>query len=397
MYNSALFYNRYKVLRKIGQGGMSSVYLCLDTHIKKEWVVKLIETKNGKVSFANSEINLLKSLDYYMFPRIVDAFYEDNSIGIVTDYIEGESLDSYLKREGALPVNIALKYYEELLGALIYLHSLNPPILYLDMKPSNIMLRPDGTIRLIDFGIARSILIKGKCYGSYGYSPPEQYEEGRIINEKADVFALAMTVYEMLTADEPSSDLIKQRLIIRENHNIPAAVKRIILSCTQQDENKRPMPLEVLELLKGKRASAKGVIPSVFILITVCIVFFIMLYSMLSIYRQKNYERHRENMLSEAAAYIEDGEYTRKGLSVIAGYVDGKLLDKDSEEYYTYKLAVNYFEVQKDYVNAQVYFKRLSRDKYPQVEEYLKICESMRGFLDSDEEIAKRLIFEVND
>ena len=139
MYNSAYFNDRYKVLKQIGKGGMSFVYLCVDKNIGKKWAIKCINYSNSKSDgrkhlkssngcLAESEINLLKSLDYYMFPQIIDAFRQNNNIYIVTDYVEGENLESYLKREGPMPVNTALKYFEELLNALIYLHSRNPAI-----------------------------------------------------------------------------------------------------------------------------------------------------------------------------------------------------------------------------------------------------------------------------
>ena len=179
MYNSAYFSKRYKIIKKIGTGGMSSVYLCVDKNINKKWAVKKLSEStlfysnlSSDGSISNPEIELLKLLDYYMFPGISDAFIEDGKICIVTDYIEGQTLSSYLKTNGALPVEVALSYFKELLYALEYLHTRDNPILYLDMKPANIMIRPDGSIRLIDFGIAGSILLKSKSIGSIGYSPP---------------------------------------------------------------------------------------------------------------------------------------------------------------------------------------------------------------------------------
>lgn len=397
MYNSALFHNRYKIIKKIGQGGMSRVFLCLDTHINKEWVVKMISVKDGLTRFANSEINLLKSLDYYMFPRIVDAFYEDSSIGIVTDYIKGESLDTYLNREGPIPVNIALNYFEDLLRALMYLHSQTPSILYLDMKPSNIMIKPDGSIRLIDFGIARSILIQGDCFGSIGYSPPEQYKQGKALNEKADVFSLAMTIYTMLTAREPKENLSEQRRIMSEEGIIPKSLKKILLACTEEDEKKRPTPNEVLVLLRGKSAEKRGIIPVLLVSTIVCFTSFVLFYTGSRIYKQREYENNRLKMIDEASRYMADGEYTKKGLSIIAGYVNGKLLDKETEETFTYDLAMDYFYKKNDYTNAQTYLKRLDKEKYPEIEKLIKVCEGMRGFSDSDEALAKLLIEEVGE
>lgn len=390
MYNSALFYDRYRCIKKIGQGGSSTVYLCTDTNIGKKWAVKILYDKSESL-ISSPEIALLKSLDYYLFPRIVDAFYENGSLGIVTDYIEGESLSTYLKREGALPVNIALHYFEELLEALIYLHSIPPGILYLDMKPANIMIRPDGEIRLIDFGIAGSVLLKSKSMGSVGYSPPEQYILDATLSEKADVFALAMTLYSMITGHSPAGDLEVQRDRIKNSLSIPSEIKHILLKCTEFDVKLRPMPRELLMMTRNMGKKRKAFVPIFVSAALTCAVLASLVLTHQVYSKKKEYEKYKREMIENASKYIEEGEYTLDGIRIICGYINGDFLDSSTEEKFTYEVARNYFEVQKDYSMARVYFKRLDKSKYPGVSDYLEKCDSMCSFSERDKEIAKLL------
>lgn len=396
MYNSALFNSRYSIVKQIGEGGMSSVFLCNDKRLSKKWAVKKISLRESDKSFALSEINLLKSLDYYMFPRITDAFKGNNEIAIVTDYIEGENLESYLCREGGLPVNVALNYFEELLHALKYLHSRSPAILYLDMKPANIMLRPDGQIRLIDFGIAGSILLKSRSVGTIGYSPPEQYLPGIKLTEKADVFSLGMTLYTMITAKKPSKDINVQIERIRADKAIPGTIKKIILKCINADLKDRASVDELIKMLSETKGRGRG-LSAVLVVTAFVIATFLAVAFFLADYTEEiRLKRSEMEMVNSIAEYMEDGEYTEKALKIICGYIDGNFLDEQSREKYTYEVAKNYFEIQKDYANAKIYFLRLDEEKYPEVKEYISICDKMRSFSDSDEELIRIMKGEVN-
>ena len=390
MYNSALLNDRYYIVKQIGSGGMSSVYLCIDKHINKKWAIKVIKGGNG---LKNSEVDLLKSLDYYLFPRIVDAFEHDGNLCIVTDLVEGENLSSYLKQNGALPVNVALKYFKELIDALNYLHSLSPPILYLDMKPSNIMIRPDGQIRLIDFGIAGSILLKSKSYGSIGYSPPEQYKMNEALSDKTDVFALAMTLSELLTGVRPHRDISCQVKLIRKSKDIPKFIKNIILISISENQNDRPSLNELRQMMSKKQKTDKGVVSVIAVACVVCILFACILNFSLKYYSKNNRSKYREEMINKASLYIEDGEYTAKGLKIICGYIDGNFLDEETKNQFTYEVAKNYFEVQKDYASAKVYFSRLDETLFPDVKEYKILCDKMRRF--DEEDYKSLLLYEI--
>lgn len=202
---------KYEILTEIGHGGMSVVYLAMDTHLNKQWAVKEIK-KRGKaktdeivVNSLLAEANLMKRLDHPALPRIVDIIDNGVTIYVVMDYIEGESLDKILSEFGAQPEELVIGWAKQLCDALSYLHSQKPPIIYRDMKPANVMLKPEGNIKIIDFGIAREYkeqnLSDTTVLGTKGYAPPEQYN-GQT-DARSDIYALGMTMHHLLTGVDP--------------------------------------------------------------------------------------------------------------------------------------------------------------------------------------------------
>ena len=202
---------KYEVLREIGRGGMSVVYLAMDTHLNKQWAVKEIRKKgSGKndeivVNSLLAEAHMMKRLDHPTLPRIVDIIDNGVTIYVVMDYIEGESLDKILAEYGAQPEDKVIAWAMQIADALSYLHSQKPPIIYRDMKPANVMLKPEGNIKIIDFGIAREYkeqnLADTTVLGTKGYAPPEQYS-GQT-DPRSDIFALGMTMHHLLTGVDP--------------------------------------------------------------------------------------------------------------------------------------------------------------------------------------------------
>lgn len=121
------------------------------------------------------------------------------------DFIEGESLDKILNEYGAQPEDKVIEWAMQICDVLSYLHSQKPPIIYRDMKPANLMLKPNGNISIIDFGIAREYkeqnLADTTVLGTKGYAPPEQYS-GQT-DPRSDIFALGMTMHHLLTGIDP--------------------------------------------------------------------------------------------------------------------------------------------------------------------------------------------------
>ena len=157
----AVIDGKYEVLKEIGRGGMSTVYLAMDKRLNKQWAVKEIRKKGtGRsdeiiVNSLLAEANLMKRLDHPALPRIVDIIDNGITIYVVMDYIEGESLDKILEANGSQPEDKVIGWAKQLCDVLGYLHSQKPPIIYRDMKPANVMLKPEGNVKIIDFGIAR--------------------------------------------------------------------------------------------------------------------------------------------------------------------------------------------------------------------------------------------------
>lgn len=202
---------KYEILKEIGRGGMSVVYLAMDKRLNKQWAVKEIRKKGGGkkdkivVSSLLAEANMMKRLDHPALPRIVDIIDNGATIYVIMDYIEGESLDKILNEYGAQPEDLVISWAKQVCDALGYLHAQKPPIIYRDMKPANVMLKPEGNIKIIDFGIAREYkeqsLADTTVLGTKGYAPPEQYS-GQT-DARSDIFALGMTMHHLLTGVDP--------------------------------------------------------------------------------------------------------------------------------------------------------------------------------------------------
>ena len=151
---------KYKILNVIGRGGMSVVYLAINERANKTWAVKEVRKDGGNDRSVVSqnllaETEMLKKLDHPNLPAIVDVIDQDDCFIIVMDYIEGNSLLDLLEERGRQEQDQVVEWAKQLCDVLGYLHTRNPPIIYRDVKPANVMLRPSGNVALVDFGTAR--------------------------------------------------------------------------------------------------------------------------------------------------------------------------------------------------------------------------------------------------
>ncbi|MEY3983768.1 MAG: hypothetical protein RL160_1327, partial [Bacteroidota bacterium] len=236
-----LLHGRYQIESKLGSGGFGITYMAEDTKLSRLVCVKELfisshctrgtgntvqshGLKDLKFSdFRERFMNEARRLARFRHPGIVsvqDVFQENGTAYYCMEFIEGESLQQYIEREGKLSVDKSLAIMDKLLDAVEVLHQANPPLLHRDIKPANIMLRSDGNPVLIDFGTAREYdnevsRLQSRIYTD-GYSPRELMSELGKDGPFTDVYSLGATLYAMLTGKKPIS------AIDRQDHPLPS-------------------------------------------------------------------------------------------------------------------------------------------------------------------------------
>jgi outer membrane protein assembly factor BamB/tRNA A-37 threonylcarbamoyl transferase component Bud32 len=210
-----ILFNRYQIQDVIGIGGMGSVYRARDLHFPN--VIKLVAVKEminnapdplvrqTVIQNFEREANILVTLNHIAIPQIFDFFSIDERSYLVLEYVHGKDLESLLaENNGPVHEDNVIAWAIELCDVLDYLHSYKPePIIFRDMKPSNVMINQQGRVVLVDFGIAKNFKTgqKGTMIGTEGYSPPEQYRGDA--TPVADVYALGATLHHLLTDRDP--------------------------------------------------------------------------------------------------------------------------------------------------------------------------------------------------
>lgn len=195
---------RYKVKGRLGEGGFGNVYLADDTLLKSTWAIK--ETRlSDDVSYAaiKAEISVLSRASHPGIVRITDVFRSNGHIYIVMDHVKGMNLKEILQKKKRIPEKTLIGWCTEICDAVSYLHHMDPPVILRDLKPQNIMVRPDGHIVLIDFGAAlRSGADAGFSFASRKYASPEQLD-GKEADIKSDIYALGRVIDDITGKNKP--------------------------------------------------------------------------------------------------------------------------------------------------------------------------------------------------
>lgn len=240
---------KYEILSLIGEGGMSRVWLARDRRLNKLWAIKEIgrtaRDANNTIVIQSliGEANLMKRLDHPALPRIVDIIEDGKTIFVVMDYVEGESLKKVMSDAGhPMDQDDVISWGIQLCDALEYLHTRTPPVIYRDMKPSNVMLREDGTVKLIDFGIAREYK-EGRSsdtqiLGTRGYAAPEQFSRTVQTDARTDIYSLGVTLYTLVTGRSPLDDPVLYP-IRQIDPTLSEGLEHIIARATRQDPGER--------------------------------------------------------------------------------------------------------------------------------------------------------------
>ncbi len=250
----AILVQRYTIIQLAGRGGMSAIYQALDLKrgrqrvAIKEMSLENLDTveRQDAITRFQQEAHLLQTLNHPNLTRIYDAFSEGGRSFLVMDYIDGKTLLQLLQAAGQpLPVEQVMYYAEQLCDVLTYLHQHNPPIIFRDLKPTNVMTTPDGHVYLIDFGIAR-FFKEGQSQdttvlGSPGYAPPEQHGTGQT-NPRSDLYALGATLHCCLSNRDPyhATDRFSFAPVRQFNPLVPEALEQLILRMVALDERQRP-------------------------------------------------------------------------------------------------------------------------------------------------------------
>ncbi len=361
---------KYEILKKVGQGGMSIVYLAMDNRLNKQWAVKEIKNDGSKSTATllkglEREANILKDVDHPVLPRIVDIINENGTIYVVMDFVEGRPLSDVLKAEGAQNQEKVIEWGRALASALDYLHSMNPPIIYRDMKPSNVMLKPDGSVKLIDFGTAKEYIVENNAdttaLGTRGYAAPEQFGDSQghgIYNTDArtDIYNLGATLYHLVTGKNPCEPPYEIKPIRQWNPMLSSGFERIIQKCCQPSPEDRYQSCSELlyaldhynELDDAYKAKAKQKIA----------VFSIMAgLSLISagcavvggIKKNQLRELDYNNKVNEARDAVDNGDYN----TALADYKDAVEIDpKASDAYIGYMETYAYYITDTDQTSA---------------------------------------------
>lgn len=239
---------KYKILNVIGRGGMSVVYLAMNERANKQWAIKEVR-RDGVLDYESvrqgliMETNMLKKLSHPNLPSIVDVIEDADTFLIVMDYIQGNSLSRTLEEQGAQSQESVIHWAKQLCDVLGYLHTRTPAIIYRDMKPANIMLKPDGNIVLIDFGIAREFNEKKQAdtsfLGTIGYAAPEQFGGRGQTDARTDIYCLGTTLYHLVTGRNPSEPPYEIRPIREINPELSGGLEKILIKCMRNDPKER--------------------------------------------------------------------------------------------------------------------------------------------------------------
>lgn len=241
---------KYRIIDKLGEGCMSIVWLSRSENPEKLWAIKEVKLEsNGGLCRANieetrQEVDILKRLNHPALPRIVDVVDDGDSLLVIMDYILGKDLLKRLKERGtAFAEKDVIQWGVQLCDVLECLHTQNPPIIYRDMKPGNVILREDGSLKIIDFGI---VCEYEECQSgdapvpeTCGYAPPETFVVNQKIRKdpRSDIYGLGATLFHLVTGHSPMEYITRSTLppIRSINPALSSGLESVIIKATDSE------------------------------------------------------------------------------------------------------------------------------------------------------------------
>ncbi len=255
--------NRYEIIEELGKGGMGRVYRVEDTKLKQEVALKLIKPEIAKdkktIERFRNELKLAREIAHRNVCRMYDLNEEKGTHYITMEYVRGEDLRSSIRRFGQLPIGKSISIAKQICEGLAEAHRLG--VVHRDLKSNNIMIDKEGNVRIMDFGIARSLEAKritgaGVMIGTPEYMSPEQVE-GKEVDQRSDIYSLGVILYEMVTGRLPFEGETSLSIAMKHkseeppdpkdlNDQISEGFSQVILRCMKKDKEKRYQDAEEL-------------------------------------------------------------------------------------------------------------------------------------------------------
>ncbi len=267
-----------RIKEKIAVGGFGTVYKGFDDKLKVYRAIKIFhqhlsQEPNFRKRF-EIEMRLLANIDHPNIVRIIGAIDEPDISGFIMEYIEGDTLSNITEKKGAFPISQSLDIFIQIARAIAYAHNLDNPVIHRDLSPDNVMLRPDGVVKIMDFGIAKTIGSErvtqtGIVLGKPHYMAPEQFEG--MVSIYTDQYALGVILYEMVTGKLPfdaESPIALYKLHLNSpvpsareiNSQVPMTVEKVIIKAMSKDEKDRFKSVdEMVKALLGEGQDSRAV------------------------------------------------------------------------------------------------------------------------------------------
>ncbi|MGB8951622.1 MAG: serine/threonine-protein kinase [Candidatus Aminicenantales bacterium] len=273
----SLFAGRYEVIEMLGRGGMGKVYKVYDRKVNEAVALKILKPEIGfnekAVERLKNELRYARKISHRNVCRMYDLGTEEMTHFITMEYVEGEDLKAFMSRAGQLTIGKVLRIVRQVCEGLVEAHRIG--VVHRDLKPQNIMIDKEGNVRIMDFGLARSLETEGLTgsgvmLGTPEYMSPEQVDL-KEVDRRSDIYSLGIILYEMLAGkmpfegETPLSLAMKHKSEkpkdVRElNPLLPAGLSRLVMNCLEKDRERRYQ--SVHELLADLARSEKE-IPSV--------------------------------------------------------------------------------------------------------------------------------------
>lgn len=244
----------FQVLKTLGIGGQGQAYLAKDNISQQEVVLKEfilpvyvdVNVRRTALEQFENEAKILRQLDNPQIVKLVDFFVEDHRAYLVLEYIRGASLREIVRTQGALPENQVRALAVQMCAILSYLHKLSPPVVHRDFSPDNLVLNVDGTLKLIDFNVAKQSVestTSGTVVGKHAYLPPEQFRGQPVV--QSDIYAMGATLYYLLVGHDPEPIAVSHPATACEA--VSEVLSSIVERATALDLQKRYQNVEELK------------------------------------------------------------------------------------------------------------------------------------------------------